>query len=67
MNFIYFFGRETVMWMEEEEAVQIRLLESLLAWFDKDESNVLCHRMNVRRTMNGLSLYWRLMFTGRLK
>jgi len=49
----------------EEEAVQIRLLGSLLAWFNKSESNVRCRRMNVRRTMKGLSIYWNLMFTGR--
>jgi len=55
------------MWREEGEAVQIRLLESPLAWFNKDESNVRCRRMNVRRTMKGLSLHWIIMFTGSLK
>jgi hypothetical protein len=56
-----------MMWKKKEEAVPIRLLESPLAWFNKDGSKVRCRRINVRRTRNGLSLYWNLMFAGSLK
>jgi len=64
--FVCFFGGEEVMWREEEEAVQIRLLVSSLRWIYQDESTVRCRRINLRFTVNGLSLYWNLMFTGSL-
>jgi hypothetical protein len=54
-----------MVWRDEEEAVQIRLPESPLAWFNKDESNARCRGINVRPTMNGLSLYWDCTFDGR--
>ena len=39
---LYFFGGEAVSWREEEEAVQIRVLESSLDWIYEDEYIVCC-------------------------
>ena len=56
-----------MLWREEEEAVQIRLLESSLRWIYQDENTVCCHWMYLRLRMNGPSLYGNIVFTGRLK